>query len=189
MVMEDPPLVQLKVTNPVTYIKLWWNKIIGNEGISFSFKIKPLTAILLAIVITSILTGTGYSLGRITLPEPIVRYVPQLGVIPTTSPWKETAFTGSLKYTSTTQKYYLVTTSSEAITLQVPTNIDLSKFVGKRILASGEYNKSTRILVVHDAQGMEVLPTVAVTIPTLTPTPLTTQTPETTEVIRVDDVN
>jgi len=74
-----------------------------------------------------------------------------------------------------TKKYYLITTSAEAITLEVPVNIDLASFVGKRILASGNYNKGTRTLVVVDAQSMEVLPTKAVMIPTqtvtLTPTP------------------
>lgn len=170
MVNQDPPLVDLKVANPVTYIKLWWKRVIGNEGISVSYKVKPLTAVLLLFVVAGTFAGT-FSLGRISIPEPLIRYVPQLAPAPSPSPWKETAFTGNLKYTEATKKYYLVTTSSEAITLQVPTNIDLSKFVGKRILASGNYNKSTRTLVVSDAQDMEVLPVKAVTIPTLIPTP------------------
>jgi len=173
MAKEDPPIVTVKVSNPLTYIKSWWRKVIGNEGIVFSFRIKPLTALLLAVVITSILTGAGYSLGKFAVPEPIVKYVPGLAITPTPSPWKETAFTGSLKYTPQTHKYYLVTTASEAITLEVPDNIDLSGFTGRRILAVGNYNKSSRILVVSGAQDMEVLPTKAITIPTLTPVPET----------------
>ena len=35
---SDPPLVDVKVTNPVTYFKKWWAKIIGNEGIDFRLK-------------------------------------------------------------------------------------------------------------------------------------------------------
>jgi hypothetical protein len=176
---EDPPLVSLKVTNPVTYIKIWWKKIIGNEGISFAFKVKPLTAIVLTMVVMAGLTGTGFSIAWLTFPEtsPIVKYIPQLVATPTPNPWKETAFTGNLKYTEATKRYFLVTTSSEAITLQVPDNIDLSKFVGKRIMASGNYNKSIRTLVVADAQDMEVLPTKAVTIPTNIPTPTTSIPP------------
>jgi hypothetical protein len=179
MSQEDPPLVSLKITNPVTYLKLWWKKIIGNEGVSFSFKVRPLTAVAITVAVMLILTGTGFGLGRIYLPpsNPIVKYVPQLGPSPTPDPWRETAFTGNLKYTSTTQRYYLVTTSSEAITLEVPGNIDLSKFVGKRILASGSYNKSIRTLTVSDAQDFEVLPTKAVTIPTSTPTPILSNLP------------
>ena len=188
MIKSDPPLVDLKITNPVTYIKLWWKRIIGNEGISFSFRVKPLTAILLAVVITSILTGAGYGLGRISIPEPLVRYVPQFATSPSPSPWKETAFTGNLKYTENSKKYYLVTTSSEAITLEVPGNIDLSKFVGKRILASGNYNKTLRTLIVSEAQDLEVLPTKAITIPTLTPSPEPSITP-TAPVDIMDEAN
>jgi hypothetical protein len=186
MTDEDPPLVSLKVTNPVTYLKRWWKRVATNEGVDFRFRVRPLTAIAIAVAVTLVLTGTGFSLGRITfpIPSPIIKYVPQLGPSPTPDPWKETAFTGSLKFTSSTQKYYLVTTSAEAITLNVPSNIDLSKFVGKRILASGNYNKSTRILDVKDAQDLEVLPTKAMTIPTLTPaaspTPVLITTPEPT---------
>ena len=170
---KDPPLVSLQVTNPVTYLRIWWKKIVGNDGIDFSFRIRPLTAVFMTATITLILTGAGYSLGKIAvpIPEPLDKYIPKIIPSPTPIVWRETAFSGSLKFTESTKRYYLVTTSSEAITLQVPENIDLSKFVGKRIMASGNYNKGTRILVVSDAQDLEVLPTKAVTIPTLIPTP------------------
>lgn len=173
---EDPPLVSLKVTNPVTYLKIWWKKVMDNEGVSFSFRIRPLTAIFLTATTTLILTGAGYTLGRISLPwpEPIVKYIPKIIPTPTPQLWKDTAFSGSLKYTSITQKYYLVTTSAEAITLDVPNNIDLSVLVGKRILASGEYNKSLRLLVVKDAQNMEVLPLKPTVVPTSVPSPTPT---------------
>ena len=179
MPKEDPPLVSLKVTNPITYIKMWWKKVIGNEGIDFSFKIRPLTAITIAIAVTLVLTGTGFSLGRITLPIPesMEKYVPKPASTPTPDPWRLTAFTGSLKYTQATQKFFLVTTSIEAITLIVPPNINLSPFVGKRILASGNYNKSTRTLMVSEAQDLEVLPTKALIPPTVTPTPIEIPSP------------
>jgi len=45
MPTTEPLLVDVKVTNPVTYLRRWWEKVIGNEGISLSVKIHPLTAI------------------------------------------------------------------------------------------------------------------------------------------------
>src|SRR5688572_745190 len=94
-IQEDPPLVSVKVTNPITYLKLWWKEVIGNEGVEMKFKIKPLTALLLVSAVTFILTGTGFSLGRISIPitNPIVKYVPQLApvITPTPDPWRETA--------------------------------------------------------------------------------------------------
>lgn len=52
---EDPPLVNIKVTNPVTYFKNWWSRVIGNEGIEMkaSLKIRPLTAFLLLAFVIS----------------------------------------------------------------------------------------------------------------------------------------
>jgi hypothetical protein len=64
----------------------------------------------------------------------------------------------------------MTTSSSELITLQVPENIELSDFVGKRILAIGKYNKAGKLLVVSDAKSLEVLPKSPVPIPTVSPT-------------------
>jgi hypothetical protein len=181
----DPPLVDVKVTNPIEYIKIWWNRIIGNEGVDFSFHIKPLTAIAISVVIASI----GFGLGRFAIPAINLPFL-KLNAYPSPSPtptssnelWKETAFTGTLQYTNATNRYFLITTSSsEAITLEVPKNIDLNELIGKRIFAAGNYNKSTRILVVFDTKSLEVLPKSPIPVPTLTPTP--TPSPEITPVV------
>jgi len=176
----DPPLVDVKVTNPVTYIKKWWAKIIGNEGVDFSFHIRPLTAILVSLAIASV----GFGFGRFVLPFelPFFKYIDNTLSSPNPTPteepiWRETAFTGNLQYSNTTYKYYLVTTSSEAITLDVPKTIDLNELIGKRILAAGLYNKAERILKVSDAKNMEVLPKTPVAVPTNTPTPSPTLQP------------
>lgn len=169
----DPPLLDVKVTNPVTYFKKVWAKIIGNEGVDLSLHIKPLTAILISVAIASV----GFGFGRFVLPFnlPFFKYIDNTlsSPIPTPSEeptWKETAFIGTLQYSSPTSRYYLLTTSSEGITLQVPENIDLSSLVGKRIMAAGSYSKSQRILNIVDAKDMEVLPKTPLAIPTTSPT-------------------
>src|SRR3990167_3955862 len=90
----DPPLVDVKVTNPVTYFKMWWNKIIGNEGIDFRFHIKPVTAIIIAVVMATI----GFGVGRFTLPFkiPFFEYTatPNPDASPTPQSWVETAYVG-----------------------------------------------------------------------------------------------
>ena len=120
----EPPLVDLKVTNPVTYIKRWWSKIIGNEGMEFRFRIHPLTTIAIAFVVTSLTLGIGKFALSATIP--FLKYEKLEGIlvtdtpkIPTITPdpWRETAFTGTLQYSGPIQKYYLITTSSEAIAL------------------------------------------------------------------------
>ncbi len=129
---EEPPLVALRITNPIVYIKKWWKNVIGNEGIDFRFRIRPLTAIALTAVIASI----GFGVGNIVLPYklPFFEYNN-----PTPSPtpveWKETAYIGTLKYSELTRKYFLITSSSsEAITLNVPENINLSNWLKKESL-------------------------------------------------------
>jgi hypothetical protein len=171
MSTPEKPLVEVKVTNPVTYLKNWWSKVMGKEGIDFSFRIHPLTA----MGISAVIALGAFGAGRYSLNIPFLKYL----ITPTTSPAptaigteKDTAYTGTLQFSQATGKYYLMTSSAaELITLEVPGNIDLKDSVGKRILAIGKYNKTTRILIVADAKSLEVLPKNPVTLPTAEPTP------------------
>ncbi len=179
-VNQEPPIVEVR--NPVTYIRRWWDRVMGKEGIDFRFTIHPVTAVLMVAVVATI----GFGAGRVTLPEGVKIPFFEFGEIPTSKPtsspvaeWKETAFTGKLQYSLTTQKYFLITTSSEAITLNVLTNLDLLTLVGKRIMAVGEYNKATKVLRVSDVKDLEVLPNTPVPIPTTNPTAEPTTTPNT----------
>lgn len=171
---SDPPLIDLKVTNPVTYIKLWWKKILGNEGIDIRFRIRPFTAILIVLI----LVGSGFGLGRFTLPKtsPLVQYLPQLieSPVPTPNLWKEKAFTGIVRYAA--EKYYLTTSEAEAVTLEAPRNVNLSKLIGKRILAVGIYNTDSQVLRVTNASDLEVLIQSA-PVPTTTALPTNTPLP------------
>lgn len=170
----EPPLIT--VTNPVTYLRLWWQKVMNKEGVDFNFKIHPITAFLISFGLGAGLFGAG----RYSVNIPFLKY--NNGIVTTSTPtsapsWKETAFTGKLQYSVTTQKYFLITTSSEAITLQVPNNLDLLTLVGKRIMAVGEYNKTTKLLRVLDVKDLEVLPNSPIPIPTVEPTAEPTITP------------
>jgi len=168
---QEPPLIT--VTNPVTYLRRWWDKVMGKEGIDFRFTIHPITAVLMVAVVATV----GFGVGRFVLPESVKIPFFEFGVVatpkPTSTPvveWKETAYTGRLQYGVTSQKYFLLTTSSEAITLEVPANLDLITLIGKRIMAVGEYNKSIKLLRVIDIKDLEVLPNSPVPIPTVEPT-------------------
>ena len=172
----DPPLVDVKVTNPVTYFKKWWKKIIGNEGVDFRFHIKPLTAFLIAAIIAAIAFGSGVV---------VTDEIPNGTGAPTATPqdlWKETAYTGTLQYSDSKNTYYLLTSSSpEAITLEVPSEVNIPSLVGKRILAIGDYSKSTKILKVTDIKDLEVLSKTPIPVPTVTPTQSVTSSATPTE--------
>jgi len=171
-----PPMVDVKVTNPVTYFKLWWEKVMGKEGVYFSFRIHPITAFLIVFGFSA---GV-FSVGRYSVNIPFLKYEAVETPKPTASAdvvWKETGFTGKLQFSEKEQRFFLLTTSSEAIVLSVPQNLDLTSLVGKRIFAIGEYNKAQRLLKVTDAKDLEVLSKTPQSIPTLVPTIEPTSTP------------
>ena len=171
-----PPMVDVKVTNPVTYFKLWWEKVMGKEGVYFSFRIHPITAFLIVFGFSA---GV-FSVGRYSVNIPFLQYETVETAKPTATAdvvWKETGFTGKLQFSEKEQRFFLLTTSSEAIVLSVPQNLDLTSLVGKRIFAIGEYNKAQRLLKVTDAKDLEVLSKTPQSIPTLVPTIEPTSTP------------
>ncbi len=162
---KDPPLLSLQITNPLTYLKLWWQRVMGNEGVDLHLKIKPLTA----LGMVALLSGGSFVLGRITLPEPIVQYIPQLAPSPSPSPWREAAYTGKVVLSG--KKYYLDTADSGVITLEAPQNVNLPKLLNRRILAIGQYNQFSKILKVTAATDMELLPAQTIPVPTTIPSP------------------
>lgn len=188
----EPPLVDIKVTNPVTYLRRFWEKVIGNEGMELKITIKPLTTIFGIALFGTIAFG----LGEFVIPEGYKIPFIEFSGIPTNTPstnieeiiWKETGFTGKLQYSATSSKYFLITTSAEAITLDVPENLNLFTLIGKRIFAVGEYDKKTKILKVIDVKDLEVLSTTPIPIPTVIPSPISTTsaTPFTSDTINIE---
>ena len=73
---SDPPLVDIKVTNPITYLKSWWAKVMGKEGIALKLDlhVRPLTALGIAFLII----GFGLGLGKI-ITSNAVKNAPMVG--------------------------------------------------------------------------------------------------------------
>lgn len=180
---SDPPLVSFSVTNPVTYLKSWWKRIIGNEGVEIKIKVRPLTTLLIVVVLFS---GT-FSLGALTALVhniPVLREVLPLATdSPVVDLWRDEAYSGILRKIAD-GKYYLQTTDAKAINLTIPSNVNLEKYVGKRIFASGRYNIVSGFLEVTDATDLEVLPLQAQTVATIAPTatPIATNKPSFTPI-------
>ena len=179
---NPPDLVNVKITNPLVYIKYWWKRIMANEGIDLRLRVKPLTVFGVSLIAFSLAFG----LGGVVLPVafPGLKLNGILYPSPTPTPetiWKDTALKGTLTKSNTIPvKFYLVTTSTEAVTLEVPVGFNLITVVGKRILAVGTYNSKDKVLEVEDIQDLEVLPNTQVPIPTSPPTPTPTPSPNLT---------
>ncbi|MFH1610782.1 MAG: hypothetical protein ABIA91_02720 [Patescibacteria group bacterium] len=175
---KDPPLVDVKVSNPITYIKSWWKRVVGNEGMEIRIKIKPLTAILITVIVVTLCLG----ITRVVLPFEIPFLEFNSEVTPTPVVYRQTAFAGILRFTESNEKYFLETNSAEAINLEIPENISLDKFIGSRIFATGQYSDSERVLIVSDVSDLEIFPEIEIPIPTVKPTsiPVITNSPEPT---------
>ena len=174
---NPPDLFNFKIANPLIYIKYWWKRIMANEGVELKFKAKPVTVFGVALIAFSLAFGLGGVVFPFAFPW-IKVSGNQVNQSPTPIPqeWKETAIKGTLKKTNTIPvKFFLLGSSDEAVTLQVPANLNLTTLVGRRILATGSYNAKQKLLIVSDVQDLEVLPTTPVPIPTASATP--TQTP------------
>ncbi len=159
---SEPPLIAVQVTNPVTYLKRWWQKVMANEGVDIRFRIHPITM----VMVTAVIASGGFVAGRITLPKEVVQFVPQLAPTPTPSPWKETAFTGTLQERG--GRYYLLTNGEEAITLQAPAIVNMQKLNKRRVLVIGSYNSTTKVFKVTDASDIEIVTGVQ-PVPLVTP--------------------
>lgn len=170
---KELPLVDVEVTNPVTYIKSWWKKIIGNEGVEITLRVRPLTTIAVILVVLSISYGVGVVL---PIDVPFLKYVSKTEITESSPTQgeegenvRQTAFTGVLKYSY--NKYYLLTSSSEAITLEVPEEVELKDLIGKRILAIGNYYHDSNTMKVENIENLEILPDEKVVVPVTSPSP------------------
>jgi hypothetical protein len=177
----DPPLVSFSVTNPVTYLKRWWKGVMAGEGVDLKLKIHPLTAVMIVLAIG----GVSFGIGRISIPPPIIKYIPILAtpapvVVPTPNPWHEAAFWGTLQRQN--NQFYLISSDAQAIVLEVPNTVDLAKYVGKKILASGLYNQGTSVLQVSAASDLELI-SGSQPVATVPPTSVPTQTPAPTPTV------
>lgn len=170
----DPPLVSFSVTNPLTYIRKWWKAVMDGEGVDIKLKIHPLTAIAIVLAVG----GVSFGIGRISLINQVARYIPILAtpaptLTPTPNPWRQAAFAGILRKQG--DKFYLIGEDPQAISLDVPSSVNLDKYVGRKILATGLYDPTSLILRVVEASDLELIsgsepvPTV---VPTAIPTPV-----------------
>ncbi len=145
---EDPPIVAFEVNNPVNHLRNWWQKVIGKEGIDIRFKIHPLTA----IILVSIIAGTSFSLGQISILKsvPLINQLPifpEASPLPTPIPARRTAFRG-LFFQSTQGQIYLLTDESEAIILYDLPSTAMDEAGGQRVVVEGMFDQTTHSLAV-----------------------------------------
>ncbi len=130
---EEPPLINVKITNPVTYLKHWWKKIIANEGIDLRLRVRPLTAIAMGVATVSILTGTGFTIARFY-------YLPV--IVPNSLVSKTTSLVGTIHKSN---KQYFLISDNKVYTLNYSGD-NLADLINKRVLVVGKLSSSDSVI-------------------------------------------
>lgn len=136
----DPPIFTIR--NPITYIKRWWNKTLAKEGVDFKlgFKIRPITAVLIASIIISggVSSGVTALILKTFFPtsSPILhRQIIQQGTI-------QKSATGGFYLTSTDQSMWKLKAKN--------LNINFNDQIGKQVTVTGNMTKENNVIEVSE---------------------------------------
>lgn len=134
---NDPPLVAVSVTNPVTYLKLFIKRLLKNEGIDIRLKIKPLTVIAIVTGL-SLSFGTGFNVARMFFPNssPILH--------------RSITLQGNIQRSETGQ-YYLSLPDNTLWTLKsTSNNVNLSNYIYKQAVVKGNLTAEANVINVNE---------------------------------------
>lgn len=134
---NDPPLVAVSITNPVTYLKLFLKRFLKNEGIDIRLKIKPLTVIACVLALSAAF-GTGFNVAQMFFP--------------TSSPLLHRAITlqGNIQRSETGQ-YYLSLPDNSMWTLRPKNNnINLANDINRQVMVKGNMTPENNVIEVKE---------------------------------------
>lgn len=132
---DDPPLINVQVTNPITYLKLWLNKILKNEGIELRLRIRPLTAVAIFLLVTLGSGLTGFQVARVFFPtsSPLLK--------------REINYNGTLKNTG--GEYYLVISPTEMYRLDYKSLDELNGLENQNVFVKGNLGREKNVIKVQ----------------------------------------
>lgn len=144
---NEPPLVAVSVTNPVTYLKKWVTKFFKNQDIDIHLKIKPFATIGLILAFSAV-GGAGYSLGFNAAVSKL---------FPNSSPilHRPISLSGIIQR-SETGSYYLSLPDNSLWTLK-PTNnnISLTDYINKSVVVKGNLTSEPNVIEVKEVLAFE----------------------------------
>ena len=139
---NDPPMVAVQVTNPVTYFKKWVGKFLKNQDIDIHLKIKPFATIGLILAFTAV-GGTSFSIGRYFFPN--------------SSPIFHRAITlqGTIQRSESGQ-YYLSLPDNTLWTLRPKSNnINFNNALNREVLIKGNLTVEQNVVEVKEVIAFE----------------------------------
>ena len=164
----EKPLVSVTVSNPFKKILYWLNQIRKHQTTTFAFKLSiPLIALpVLVFAVFQVGRNAGISFQKAKdSPTPAAQASPTLQTV-------EISRAGTLKVAKGTQTRYLVQLrNGEIVNLQIPENINLTKYANKQVLVTGIQNKTTGVINVSDIAEIEVFNITQIDEPSPTSSP------------------
>ena len=139
---NDPPMVDLKVTNPVTYLKKWVTKFFKNQDIDLHLRIKPFATIGLVIAF-SVVSGASYTWG---FNSAISKFFPNSSPIL----HRSISLSGIIQR-SETGEYYLSLPDNSLWTLKPKNNnIYLINYINKSVVVKGNLTAEPNVIEVSE---------------------------------------
>lgn len=146
----EKPLVQVSITNPLRKIMYWLDQIRRHQTTTFAIKLSiPLIALPVIAVVF-------FQLGRnYAFPFPLTTFTSTPSPAPI--PILKISKTGTFYIAKGKQTSYLLSLKDGgAVILEIPSAINVSKYLNKQILVTGIYNSSTNVLKVEDIAEIEL---------------------------------
>lgn len=165
----EKPVLQVTVSNPLKKILYWLDQIRKKQTTTFAIKLSiPLIAL-------PVIIFAAFQMGRSSVILPFIKYPPATtNQLPTTSPSPVPySRSGILKVAKTEGqiKYVLALKNGENVLLQIPKNIELTKYQNKQVLVTGIYNRQANVISVLEIAEIELFNQTSLASPTPTPIP------------------
>lgn len=138
---DDPPMVDLKITNPVTYFKKWVGKFLSNQDIDLRLKIKPFATIGLILAFATVGTTT-FSMGRYLFPNssPILH--------------RSITLQGKVQKSETGQ-YYLTLVDNSLWNLKSTNKVNFTNVLNKQVTVKGNLTAQANVIEVSEVIPFE----------------------------------
>lgn len=134
---DDPPLVDLKITNPVKYLKLWLKRLLKNEGIDIRVRIRPLTAIAIGVAFATFFAGTGFSAAQIFFPtsSPILK--------------REVSYQGTIQK-GENGYFYMILPNGAMYKLTPKSRLNMDSYINKSAIIKGNLTREPNVINVSE---------------------------------------
>lgn len=168
----EKPILQVTVSNPLKKILYWLDQIRRKQTTTFAVKLSiPLIAL-------PVIIFAAFQIGRGSVVLPFIKWnspTPAATIKPSPSPTPQVPYSrsGILKVAKTGNqiKYVLALKNGENVLLEVPSNIQLSKYQNKQVLVTGYYNRQANSIAVTEIAEIELFNETTLASPTPIPTP------------------